>query len=337
MPRRWGKVLVWVMILVLIAFAVGMTVTVGWRPVIGPRTRALNERHFEVNTARLEHGKYLVDSVMGCLGCHTEIDFGKPGSPPVAARLGAGARWADAMQPWVVAPNITPDKETGAGNWSDDMLARAIREGIGHDGRALFPIMPYQSYRAMSDEDLASVIVYVRSLPAVRNQLPPTQIPFPLNFLIKRFPQPLTDPVAAPDQSAPLARGAYLVKMAICADCHTPLEKGEPIAGLDFAGGFVFALPTGVVASANITPDASGISYYDESLFVHAMREGKVGARTLNAAMPWWFYSKMTVDDLKATFAYLRTLKPIKHRVDNAVPPTWCKLCRRKHGLGESN
>ena len=153
---------------------------------------SLSDRHFESTTARLERGKYLVDSVMGCLGCHTETDFRKPGSPPVEGRLGAGARWADAAFPWVVAPNITPDKETGAGNWTDDMLARAIREGIGHDGRALFPIMPYQSFRLMSDEDLAAVVVYIRSLPAVRNQLPSTQIPFPLNFLIKRFPQPIT-------------------------------------------------------------------------------------------------------------------------------------------------
>ena len=66
----------------------------------------------------------------------------------------------------IVAPNLTPDPETGAGNWTDDQLARAIREGIGHDGRALFPMMPYTHFREMSDEDLASVIVYLRSLTA---------------------------------------------------------------------------------------------------------------------------------------------------------------------------
>ena len=71
-----------------------------------------------------------------------------------------------------MAPNLTPDPETGAGSWTDDQLARAMREGVGHDGRALFPIMPYQHYRNMSDEDLASVVVYLRSLPPVHNQLP---------------------------------------------------------------------------------------------------------------------------------------------------------------------
>ena len=73
----------------------------------------------------------------------------------------------------VYAPNITPDAETGAGNWSDDQLARAIREGVGHDGRALFPLMPYPDFHSMSDEDLASVIVYLRSLPPVHKPRPP--------------------------------------------------------------------------------------------------------------------------------------------------------------------
>ena len=64
-------------------------------------------------------------------------DWSKPGAPPVAGKEGSGHVWSDQDMPWLIAPNITPDKETGAGNWSDDTLARAIREGIGHDGRAL--------------------------------------------------------------------------------------------------------------------------------------------------------------------------------------------------------
>src|SRR5437867_9893064 len=105
------------------------------------------------------------------------------------------------MLPWLIAPNITSDKETGVGAWSDDTLARAIREGIGHDGRALFLAMPYPHYRQMSDEDLASVIAYLRTVPAVRNQLPTTTMPFPLNFFIQNVPEPVTTAVPAPDQS----------------------------------------------------------------------------------------------------------------------------------------
>ena len=91
----------------------------------------------------------------------------------------------------VVGPNLTPDVETGAGTWCDDQLARAIREGIGHDGRALFPMMPYEDFRHMSDEDLASVVVYLRSLaPAVHAELSKTEIIFPVKYLIRSVPEP---------------------------------------------------------------------------------------------------------------------------------------------------
>jgi hypothetical protein len=106
---------------------------------------------------------------------------------------------------------------------------------------------------------------------------------------------------------------------------------------LEFAGGFVLDVPSGAVAATNITPDASGISYYDENLFLHAMQEGKVGARQLSSVMPWWYYGKMNDEDLKSIFAYLKTLKPVSHRVDNTEPPTECKRCRQKHGLGDKN
>lgn len=253
------------------------------------------------------------------------------------AELGSGHIWTDQQMPWLVAPNITPDKETGAGNWSDDTLARAIREGIGHDGRTLFPLMPYPNYRQMSDEDLASIIVYLRMLPPIHNQLPSTHIPVPLRFFIKSMPEPINQPVPAPDQSTAVTRGEYLVRMASCGDCHSPQEKGQILPGMEFAGGFIFYEPSGPVASSNITPDPSGISYYDANLFVRVMREGKVGARQLHASMPWWFFGKMTDDDLASIFAYLRTLKPVKHRLDNTEPPTRCKLCKASHGLGDRN
>ena len=96
------------------------------------------------------------------------------------------------------------------------------------------------------------------------------------------------------------------------------------------------ALAPGVF-SANITPDASGIGYYDETLFIQVMRHGSVRARKLSSSMPWWTYRNMTDDDLKALFAYLRTVKPVHHLVDNTEPPTQCKLCGQKHGLGERN
>lgn len=335
--RSWKKILGIILLVIIVLACAGITFTIGWRPIIGAKKRALTDRKFEATPQRLARGKYLVEGVNGCFGCHTDADWSKPGAPPTAGREGSGHVWSDQDLPWLVAPNITPDKETGAGNWSDDALARAIREGIGHDGRTLFPLMPYPNYRSMSDEDLASIIVYLRSAPPVKNQLPTTKMPFPLNYLMNNMPQPVTASVPPSDQSNQVARGEYLVKMSACADCHTPQEKGQPIPGMDFAGGFLLHEPKGDVVSANITPAASGIGYYNEATFIQAMRTGKVGARPLHYSMPFYFFGKMTDDDLKAMFAYLKTLKPIKHQLDNYEPPTYCRLCKQKHGFGMTN
>lgn len=335
--RNWKKIIGLGLLILIVLITVAITFTIGWRPILGARKRAVTDRKFESTPQRLMRGKYLVDGVMGCFGCHSDADWSKPGAPPMAGREGAGHVWSDQDLPWLVSPNITPDKETGVGNWSDDTLARAIREGIGHDGRALFPMMPYQSYRELSDEDLASVIVYLRSVPAVRNQLPVTKMPFPLNYLIQSVPQPVNQSVPAPDLSTPVKRGTYLTRMAACADCHTPQEKGQPIAGMEFAGGFLLHEPKGDVVSANITPAASGIGYYNEATFIQALRMGKVGARPLHSSMPFYFYGKMSDEDLGAIFAYLQTLKPVKHQEDNYEPPTYCRLCKQKHGFGATN
>ncbi len=334
--RRWQK-LGLITVLGLVVLSMGITFTIGWRPIIGPKKRALTDNRFETTPQRLARGKYLVEGVAGCFGCHTDADWSKPGAPAMARREGSGHIWADQNLPWLVAPNITSDKETGVGDWSDDTLARAIREGISHDGRALFPVMPYPDYAQMSDEELASIIVYIRSVPAVRNQLPTTQMPFPLKFLVRSMPQPITATVPEPDQATPQKRGQYLVRISACADCHTPQENGQPMPGMDFAGGFILYEPKGPVTSANITPAPSGIGYYNEATFVRAMREGKVGARPLHASMPWIYFRNMNDDDLKATFAYLQTLKPVKHQLDNTEPPTYCHLCKQKHGFGATN
>jgi mono/diheme cytochrome c family protein len=337
MARRWKKVASLTFLAIVCCLALAITLTIGWRPIIGARARALTDRRFERTPARATHGRYLVESVVGCFDCHSEKDWNAPGAPPVQGKAGGGKDWSLDGLPWLVASNITPDHETGAGGWTDDMLARAIREGIGHDGRALFPVMPYMSYRGMSDEDLASIIVYLRSLPPVRNQLPQTKIPFPLSRLIQNAPQPVTEAVTTTDGMNAVKRGAYLVRLGGCVDCHTPQQQGQPMPGLEFAGGFNLKHPGGEVTTANITPHSTGISYYDEKLFLDMMRTGHVRARQLNPIMPWVVYRGMTDEDLKAIFAYLRTLKPVSHAIDNTEPPTACKLCKQRHGLGERN
>jgi cytochrome c553 len=336
--KRWVKIVLVVILLVVALGAAGAVKMFGLRAFLGPRSRPLTARTFERTPARLERGKYLA-SDMGCLYCHSPHDWRKPDEAIPPGMEGAGQQLPYTDLPGrVIAPNLTPDKETGAGAWSDDMLARAIREGIGHDGRALFPIMPYAHYRSLPDEDLASVVVYLRSLAPARNPLPTTEIIFPVKYIIRNGPQPLTAPVAPPDLSTSVKRGAYLVNLVGCADCHTPVDAHHNlIEGMAFGGGQIIEGPWGKVATANLTPDPSGIPYYDEALFIRAIRTGAVGPRELSRAMPWLVMRNMTDQDLSAIFAYLKTLKPVSHRVDNSLVPTLCPLDGAMHGGGDQN
>jgi len=199
--------------------------------------------------------------------------------------------------------------------------------------------MPYGNFRNMSDEDLASVVTYIRTLKPVARARPTTAMPFPLNRLINSTPQPLDGAVAAPDQSTPAARGRYLVTLASCTDCHTPTnDRGEVVPGMAFAGGTMLkfeGMPD--AASRNLTPASNGIPYFTESLFLEAIRTGRVRERALSDHMPWRFYRRMVDDDLKAIFAYLKTLTPVEHYIDNTVAPTPCLRCGLKHGGGERN
>ena len=288
-------------------------------------------------TARLERGRYLVEGVMACFACHSDVDWQAPGAPPREGRKGAGAVFPEEGIPFkVVAPNITPDPETGIGRWTDEQLGRAIRDGIGHDGRVLFPVMPSHSYRVLSDDDLAAVISYLRSLPPVKNSPGATELPEPVRASLKALPP--AGSVPPPDLSTPVKRGAYYAQLGDCSSCHTPSAPDmSPLPGLEYAGGFVMKGPWGEVASANITPDASGISYYDEAMFLNVMRTGKVQARKLNDIMLWGYFRHMTDEDIKSVFAWLQTLKPVSHRVDNTEAPAPCKRCGASHGLGASN
>jgi mono/diheme cytochrome c family protein len=338
--KSWSKILFSTVLIVGVVVLAGITATIGWRPFIGPDARPLTNRRFEPTPPRLERGAYLVKNVAGCLFCHSELETSVEGLPVKAGLAGAGKSWAVEGLPWLTVPNITPDPDTGAGRWTDDALARAIREGIGHDGRALFPVMPYANYRLMSDEDLASVITYVRSLASVRHEQPPSQIPFPVSRLINTAPARIEGSVPDPDLSTPEKRGAYLATLASCTDCHTPRnEQGQYLEGMAFAGGNIVLHGEArePKAAPNLTPSPNGIPYYTPELFVETMRTGRVRDRKISDIMPWGHYRGMTDEDLTAIFAYLKTLTPIDHYVDNTMPPTACATCNIEHGGGARN
>ena len=297
--------------------------------------RTLTDRTFERTPQRLARGQYLVEHVAHCFLCHSENDW-KNGGQPKRDTKGAGRNWGDYDNlTWLNSPNITPDPETGAGKWTDDMFARAIREGIGHDGRPLF-LMPWREFRHLSDEDLASVIVYVRSIPAVKRPRPTTELPPPIRTTLQ--PEALTSPVPEPDMSTPVARGTYLTTIGQCAGCHSAYdEKNEPLPGLKFGGGLPLKGNWGDVTTANITRDPSGLAHYTETLFLKTIRTGKFATKPLNPIMPWGYFRGMTDEDLKAIWAFLGTVPPVQHRVSNLERPTSCKVCGKKHGRGEFN
>ena len=333
--------IVWTLLaLVVVVLLAGISATIGWRPLIGAKSRPLTDRRFDRTPERLARGQYLTEHLLDCFACHSDRDWTQHDVPVIAGTKGGGSPAFPLLDlpGQVNPPNISPDQATGAGNWTDDQLARAIREGIGNDGRALFPFMPYGNFRHLSDEDLASVIVYLRSIPPVQRAVPKTELIFPVKYLIRSAPAPVTHPVPASDRSTAVKRGEYLVTVGGCRDCHTLQNNaGQRVAALDLAGGFLLRGPWGEAASGNITQDPSGIPYYDEALFLEVMHTGYAKARKLSQIMPWWNYGHLTDEDLRDMFAYLRTVPPVKHHVDNSKPPTLCKICGFMHGAGDQN
>jgi Cytochrome c len=290
---------------------------------------------------RLARGRYIVTAVAHCFGCHGDPDFANDGQPKPgtegAGNLPQGESFNDVSAPGILPhPNLTPDKETGAGTWTDAQFERAIRHGVGHDGRILTSAMPYAFFRSMTDEDVASVIVYLRSLPPVHHVLPQRKLSYTptVDF------QPEMEPVLPSNATEQVKQGWYLVRVAQCNDCHSPYDKdGNLIPGKMFGGGLRMTGPWGDVVSANITSDPSGISHYDTAMFIKTIRTGRAsgGVRDLNTVMPYSYFRNMTADDLVAIFAYLRTVAPVCHRLDNSEAAVYCPLCRQKHGFGDHN
>lgn len=299
-------------------------------PLPAEHARTLTEIRFERTPERVERGRYLANAAVGCVHCHSERDPRRPGAPPVPGREFAGRIVEDEKGQFLAAPNLTPDVGTGAGAWSDDMLARAIREGVGHDGRGLGGPMWWWAFRALSDEDLASLVVYLRTLPPVRNPLPPRRLSVERERARARAAKPIEGPVPARDLADPLVRGRYLIEIADCMGCHSAWEA--PVNAGFGAGGN--ELEPGVF-SANLTPDPSGLGPYTSAMFIGLLRSGRGG--TLHGVMPWASYRQMTDEDLGAIYDALRQLPPVAHRVHNSAPPTPCPVCGQKHGLGELN
>ena len=315
--RFWKRVLLTIPAVVLLAFLYLLL----RRPSSQPPSNIV----VPMTPARIARGNYLFNTLLDCNGCHSERDFSRLGGPFDPAERGKGAAvQLEGLPGKVFAPNITPDKETGIGNWTDGEKIRAIREGISKDGHMLFPMMPYTGYRYLSDEDVQALVAYMNTLPPVRNTVSRTSITFPTSVLIKGVPAPLTRPIPPVDTDGGEIYGEYLVSVAGCEDCHTQQKRGQPDPAMQFAGGRVFASPQGTVVSANITPDKeTGIGNWDFIRFRDRMRSfrtyrhadlPKAGPERYTL-MPFEAYVDLMENDLEAIFLYLRSRRPITNAV----------------------
>lgn len=294
-----------------------------WLYLRKPAMAAPRDIQVEVTPERVERGRYLF-ALADCGGCHSPHDEQKLYMPEIEARRGSGRTIVEEGESLPI-PNITPDRETGIGGWSDGEKMRAIREGIGKDGRALFPMMPYELYRHMSDEDVESLVAYLNTLAPVKSEVKRLELPLPVKLLIKGAPRPVTQPVKTPDRSDPRVYGEYLTTIGVCEGCHTPFDRGSFDMSKRLAGGRRFRFGEYEVVTPNLTPDRdTGIGNWTAEYFrerFHRFREYESKPipamnREQFTIMPWLTLAKLPSEDLDAIYTYLMSRPPVSNKVD---------------------
>ncbi|MCA8881019.1 MAG: c-type cytochrome [Rhodobacteraceae bacterium] len=250
-----------------------------------------------------ERGEYLVQGPMGCGNCHTP----KGPDGPIPGMDLAGFLVIDDQGIKAYAKNITPGGEVAG--WSDAELARAIREGIRPDGSLIGPPMPFSFYKDISDSDLAAIVAYLRTVPAVENTVPDSVYGFPL-------PPAYGPPIkSVPDvpRGETVEYGHYLVSLAHCLECHTPMGPQGPALDTDLGrGGFVFRGPWGEVTAPNITSSEDGIADLTDDQLKTIITKGIApDGSKMSPPMPYPYLARMTPEDLNAVILYIRTLPPL--------------------------
>jgi mono/diheme cytochrome c family protein len=265
----------------------------------------------------LARGEYLA-GLMGCEHCHTP--FGAAG-PDQSKRFAGGLEIPEAFGTWR-SPNITQDKETGIGSWTDEQIIASIRRGKRADGEQLFPIMPYLFYNLMSDEDAKALVVYIRTGDPVANKVERV-----LDLKLPKIPAPAPSG-ASPDKSNPVAYGHYLTSLMHCAACHTPMGTEGPDMSRAFAGGMKLEIPmmgSGALYSSNLTPDeVTGIGLWSDEEIVASLkqmkkRDGSVIVGPMAMYQRGWY----ALDDVGTT-AIVAFLRSLPAQV-NEVPPSTFK------------
>jgi mono/diheme cytochrome c family protein len=262
---------------------------------------------------QIERGRYLTTAA-DCVACHTILDAGKPfaGGRPIETPFGN-----------IITPNITPDRETGIGSWTDDEFDNAVRGGIRPTGERLYPAMPFTAYTKMSRDDVLAIRAYLNTVAPVHNQVNPNALPFPFNI---RATMRVWDALyftagefkADPKQSTEWNRGAYLVQgPGHCVACHTPKsflggdKTGDYLRGSYLQGWF----------APNITNDAStGLGNWsgeDITTYLKTGHNRTTAATGPMAEVVTYSTSHLTDSDLAAIATYLKSLPG---QQDNQAP-----------------
>lgn len=308
-------------------------VLAGWLRLVG-RSEATPPSQFD---DPVEQGRYLA-TIAGCVDCHTPLQaaFQDPTNLTAeqvrtlaffsedaldTARLFAGGKTFDLGPLGIInVPNLTPDAETGLGNWTDEEIKAAFQAGVRPDGRKLFPLMPYLVFNNMAESDADAIVAYLRSLPPVRNEVPSNA-----HIPTAQLPDLSVQPgITAPAPTETAARGRYLASAIMaCGDCHTPTDpsSGQPmVETMYLAGGQPFEGPWGIVYGGNITPHPeTGLGEWTDTEIKRVLSAGvsRDGRRLI--VMPWQFFSAMTADDLDAIVYFLRNdLTPVENDVPAA-------------------
>ena len=256
------------------------------------------------DTDLLKRGAYLVNGLLTCGNCHTP----KGPSGDISEKAFSGGLSWDEPPFKVTAPNITQDKETGIGDYTDTELKQVLRKGIKRNGVPVAMVMPSGFYEIMTDHDLDAVIAYLRTIKPIKNAVPDPVYRMPQGHPIPPGGDKIFTEAMLREKEN---KGFYLVTIAHCMECHTPMgPHGREFATRLGAGGFELPGPWGVSVSRNITASKEkGIGAFTDDEIKRAITQGvsRDGGK-LKPPMGYHYYATLATDDLDAMVAYLRTV-----------------------------
>lgn len=238
-----------------------------------------------------------------CGACHTA-----PGAKPLSGGLPLETPFGQ-----LIPPNITPDRATGIGNWTGEDFRRALKTGIGHEGKRLYPAMPFTAYTKMSDRDINNLWAYLRTVEPVFNPVEANQLPFPFNIRLSMLGWNMLNFQEGefrpdPSKSAEWNRGAFIVQgPGHCGACHTPKtflgadRTSEALQGASLQGWYAPNITGNSYIGIGSSSEEEIVQYLRTGVNAHTIASGPM-AEAIQAST-----SLMTDDDLKAIVTYLKS------------------------------